>query len=137
MIYRLKLSNVIMINLFVIANDRRFREIMSNNISVTTENFDWFVHNHNIANEGVNIMAKAFNFFKRPEEEIAMGCYDFEVNKQIEEDRLIQKTIEEEAERVGIIRQLNVYGQEHSNLCGYHALSTIMCLENNRDIKSK
>ena len=47
MIYKLKLSNVIMINLFVIANDRRFREIMANNISISKKgNFDWFLHNH-------------------------------------------------------------------------------------------
>lgn len=41
---------------------------MSNNISVTTDNFDWFTHNHDIANEGVNLIAKAFNFYKTPEE---------------------------------------------------------------------
>jgi len=35
-IYRLKLSNVILINLYVIANDKRFREIMTNNIAATT-----------------------------------------------------------------------------------------------------
>ena len=35
MIYKFHLSNVIMINLFVIANDKRFREIMTNNISAT------------------------------------------------------------------------------------------------------
>lgn len=49
---------------------------MSNNISVTTENFDWFVHNHHIANEAVSIIAKEFNFYKRPEEEIALACYE-------------------------------------------------------------
>jgi hypothetical protein len=53
LIYRLKLSNVIMVNLFVIANDKRFREIMTNNIAATTESFDWFVNNHDIANAGV------------------------------------------------------------------------------------
>jgi len=53
LIYRLKLSNVIMVNLFVIANDKRFREIMTNNIAASTESFDWFVHNHDIANAGV------------------------------------------------------------------------------------
>jgi hypothetical protein len=52
-IYKLKLSNVIMINLFVIANDKRFREIMTNNIAANTENFDWFVHNHEIADDGI------------------------------------------------------------------------------------
>lgn len=36
LIYRLKLSNVIMVNLFVIANDKRFREIMTNNVAATT-----------------------------------------------------------------------------------------------------
>ena len=49
-IYRLRLSNVILINLYVIANDKRFREIMTNNIAATTESFEWFVHNHEIAN---------------------------------------------------------------------------------------
>lgn len=58
MIYKLKMSNVIMINLYVIANDRRFREIMANNIEVTSDNFDWFVHNHYIATEGANLIAK-------------------------------------------------------------------------------
>jgi len=33
-IYRLGFSNVILINLFIIANDRRFREALSNNISM-------------------------------------------------------------------------------------------------------
>lgn len=58
MIYKYHLSNVIMINLFVIANDKRFREIMTNNISATTDNFDWFLHNHDIANEGVQMISK-------------------------------------------------------------------------------
>lgn len=137
MIYRLKLSNVIMINLFVIANDRRFREIMSNNISVTTQNFDWFLHNHQIANEGVTLIAKEFNFYKRPEEEIALACYELEVEKQKKEDIPNKKVVDESQERVGIIRQHNVYPQEHGNLCGYHALSTIMCLENGKDLISK
>ena len=76
MIYRLKLSNVIMINLFVIANDRRFREIMSNNISVTKHgNYDWFTHPLTIANEGVTMISKEFNIYQRPETEIAQLCY--------------------------------------------------------------
>lgn len=57
MIYRLKMSNIIMINLFVIANDRRFKEIMANNIEVTSDNFDWFVHNPFIAHEGVKLIS--------------------------------------------------------------------------------
>ncbi|XP_031472708.1 uncharacterized protein LOC116245181 [Nymphaea colorata] len=61
LIYRLKLSNVIMVNLFVIANDKRFREIMTNNIAANTESFEWFVHNHEIANAGVESIAKEFN----------------------------------------------------------------------------
>lgn len=63
-IYRLKLSNVILINLYVIANDKRFREIMTNNIAATTESFEWFVHNHDIANDGVDVFAKDFNIKK-------------------------------------------------------------------------
>lgn len=82
MIYKFKLSNVIMINLFVIANDKRFREIMTNNISATTENFDWFLHNHDIANEGTESIAKMFNLYKRSEKEIALACYDQEVRQQ-------------------------------------------------------
>lgn len=61
LIYRLKLSNVIMVNLFVIANDKRFREIMANNVAATTESFDWFVHNHEIANAGVEAISKEFS----------------------------------------------------------------------------
>jgi SepF-like predicted cell division protein (DUF552 family) len=63
-IYKLKLSNVIMVNLFVIANDKRFREIMTNNVAATTESFDWFVHNHEIAHDGVDSLAKEFNIAK-------------------------------------------------------------------------
>ena len=63
-IYRLRLSNVILINLYVIANDKRFREIMTNNIAATTESFEWFVHNHEIANEGVEVFSKEFNIQK-------------------------------------------------------------------------
>ena len=63
-IYRLRLSNVILINLYVIANDKRFREIMTNNIAATTESFEWFVHNHDIANDGVDVFAKDFNIKK-------------------------------------------------------------------------
>lgn len=59
-IYKLKLSNVIMVNLFVIANDKRFREIMTNNVAANTESFDWFVHNHDIASDGVDSFAKDF-----------------------------------------------------------------------------
>jgi hypothetical protein len=43
-IYKLRLSNVILINLFVMANDRRFKEVMTNNIG-SNDGFDWFVHN--------------------------------------------------------------------------------------------
>ncbi len=43
-IYRLRLSNVILINLFVIANDKRFKEVMANNIG-SNDGFDWFVSN--------------------------------------------------------------------------------------------
>ena len=68
MIYRLRLSNVIMINLFIMANERRFREIMSNNISVTTDNYSWFTRNFQIANEGVDLIDKAFNFYRRPDD---------------------------------------------------------------------
>ncbi len=82
MIYKFRLSNVIMINLFVIANDKRFREIMTNNISATTENFDWFVHNHEIANEGSASFAKEFNLYRRSETEIAEACYHLEVANQ-------------------------------------------------------
>ena len=31
---------------------------MTNNISATTDNFDWFVHNHEVANEAVNLLAQ-------------------------------------------------------------------------------
>ena len=31
---------------------------MANNIEVTSANFDWFVHNHFIATEGANLIAK-------------------------------------------------------------------------------
>lgn len=34
-IYKLRLSNVILINLFVIANEKRFKEILTNNIGVS------------------------------------------------------------------------------------------------------
>lgn len=64
LIYRLRLSNVILVNLFVIANDKRFREIMTNNIAATTESFEWFVHNHEIANSGVESIAKEFAISK-------------------------------------------------------------------------
>ena len=77
MIYRLKMSNVIMINLFVIANDRRFRQIMSNNIQVTSDNFDWFVHNQYIANQGVNLFSKEFHFYHRSTEEFDLIRYHF------------------------------------------------------------
>jgi hypothetical protein len=36
-IYKLGYPNVILINLFIIANDRRFREAMDNNIMSTSE----------------------------------------------------------------------------------------------------
>ena len=52
-IYKLKMSNVILVNLFVMANDKRFREIMMNNLAANTDSFDWFVHNHEIAADGV------------------------------------------------------------------------------------
>jgi len=71
MIYRLHLSNVIMINLFVIANDKRFREIMTNNVSATTDSFDWFVHNHAIAEEGTKMLGKELGVYCRSEGEIA------------------------------------------------------------------
>ena len=31
---------------------------MANNIEVTSDNFDWFAHNHTIATEGANVIAK-------------------------------------------------------------------------------
>lgn len=139
MIYRLKLSNVIMINLFVIANDRRFREIMANNISVTKQHdsFDWFLHNHTIANEGVDIIAREFALFRRPEQEIALACYRLELARLPPADRLPARQVDEAQEKVGLFQQHNVFAQEHPNLCGYHALSTIICLEGGQDIKSK
>ena len=42
---------------------------MTNNISATTDSFDWFVQNHEIAAEGVNIISKEFNFYRRTEED--------------------------------------------------------------------
>ena len=41
---------------------------MSNNISVTTDNYSWFTRNFQIANEGVDLIAKAFNFYRRPDD---------------------------------------------------------------------
>ena len=37
---------------------------MTNNIAATTESFEWFVHNHEIANEGVEVFSKEFNIQK-------------------------------------------------------------------------
>lgn len=37
---------------------------MTNNIAATTESFEWFVHNHDIANDGVDVFAKDFNIKK-------------------------------------------------------------------------
>jgi hypothetical protein len=43
--YRQSLSNVILINLFVIANERRFRENLNNNVGALNDDFGWFTHN--------------------------------------------------------------------------------------------
>jgi hypothetical protein len=64
-LYKLRVSNVVMINLFVIANDKRFKEIMSNNIQSFTDNFDWFSKNVEIANRGCEIIAKDLEIFTR------------------------------------------------------------------------
>lgn len=62
-IYKLKLSNVILINLFVIANDKRFREIMTNNIGAI-DGFDWFVRNYELSDAVVESFAKDFEIKK-------------------------------------------------------------------------
>lgn len=135
MIYRLKMSNIIMINLFVIANDRRFKEIMANNIEVTSDNFDWFVHNHFIANEGVKLIAQKFQLYQLPSQQLALLRYQSAVQEQASPPKI--HSIEEAKEVVGILKQYAVCPQEHGNLCGYHALSTLLCLEQGQDIQSK
>lgn len=58
-IYRLRLSNVILINLFVMANDRRFKEIMTNNIGLN-EGFEYFVNNKELTEQVVTSFGKDF-----------------------------------------------------------------------------
>lgn len=43
---------------------------MTNNISATADNFYWFLHSYEIANEGTTSLAKEFNFYRRNELEI-------------------------------------------------------------------
>jgi hypothetical protein len=62
-IYRLRLSNVILINLFVIVNDKRFKEIMTNNIGAS-DGFEWFVRNHELTSAAVDSLAKEFSIKK-------------------------------------------------------------------------
>lgn len=38
---------------------------MSNNIQAYPDNFDWFLHNHDIADKSVEIIAKDLQLFTR------------------------------------------------------------------------
>jgi hypothetical protein len=59
-IYRLRLSNVILINLFVMANDRRFKEVMASNIRSNDGGFDWFMNNQELTEQVVASFGKEF-----------------------------------------------------------------------------
>lgn len=135
MIYRFRLSNVIMVNLFVIANDRRFREAMSNNISAKADDFQWFIHNHELTEQTVQVLSNEFKLYRRGEAEINKSRYEFYLKSQ--EKKQVVRVIDEQAERVGNVQQFNVFNQEHENLCGFHALSTVLCLEDGDDIQNR
>lgn len=57
LIYKLSLSNVILINLFVIANDRRFRKAMENNIFTTERRENWILDDKILTNQGAFVIA--------------------------------------------------------------------------------
>lgn len=57
LIYKLGLSNVILINLFIIANDRRFREAMDNNIFINERRDNWIAEDEILNNQGAYVIA--------------------------------------------------------------------------------
>jgi len=57
LIYKLGLSNVILINLFVIANDRRFRKAMENNIFTKERRENWILDDKILTNQGAFVIA--------------------------------------------------------------------------------
>lgn len=63
MIYRLRMSNVILINLFVIANERRFKENMINNVG-SNAGFQWFVNNPELTEAALESISQSFKINK-------------------------------------------------------------------------
>lgn len=56
-IYKLGYPNVILINLFIIANDRRFREAMDNNIMSSERRENWLISDEILTNQGAYVIA--------------------------------------------------------------------------------
>lgn len=56
-IYKLGYPNVILINLFIIANDRRFREAMDNNIMSSERRENWLISDDILTNQGAYVIA--------------------------------------------------------------------------------
>jgi hypothetical protein len=57
LIYKLACPNVILINLFIIANDRRFREAMENNITSTERRDNWLISDEILTNQAAFVVA--------------------------------------------------------------------------------
>jgi hypothetical protein len=60
-IYKLGYSNVILINLFIIANDRRFREIMEDNVHPNEFKSNWFIDDKVLTNQGAFVISNDLN----------------------------------------------------------------------------
>jgi len=67
---------------------------MANNIEVTSDNFDWFLHNHFIATEGANLIAKEFKFYQLPTHELSVLRYDTKIYQQRKEDMPKVKSVD-------------------------------------------
>ena len=92
-IYKLGYANVILINLFVIANDRRFREAMDNNIMSSERKENWLISDELLTNQGAFVLANdlKMNYLS----ELDLEAKKYEIAVKMQKKKLIHRKVDE------------------------------------------
>ncbi len=92
-IYKLGYPNVILINLFIIANDRRFREAMDNNIMSSERRDNWLISDDILTNQGAYVIANDLKLNYLSDLDLEAKKYDIAV--QLQSKKMIQRKVDE------------------------------------------
>ena len=91
-IYKLGYPNVILINLFIIANDRRFREAMDNNIMPSERRDNWLISDDVLTNQGAYVIANDLKLSYLSD--LDLEAKKYEISVQTQSKKMIQRKVD-------------------------------------------